>query len=95
MSERKIKSGETVHFVELTSGQKLTGTFKLDQEGIHASICSYENYFFIKQEEPIVLLTEKNQIVSLHSILTSPLSNNSFMIGPKRTVDVSPETGQF
>ena len=83
MSAFKIKSGETVHCVELTSGKKLTGTFRFDQEGIRAYIYSYEEFVFITREEPIVLLTEKNEIVSLHRILTSPPGNNSRMIDPK------------
>lgn len=86
MSAFKIKSGEAVHCVELTSGKKLTGTFKLDQEGIHAYIYSYENPFFIKRKEPVVLLTEKNEIVSLHSILTGPPGNNSRLIDPTRII---------
>lgn len=86
MSAFQITSGETVHCVELTSGKKLTGTFRLDQEGIRAYIYSYEDRFFIRREEPIVLLTEKNEIVSLHSILTDPPGNNSRMIGPTRTI---------
>jgi hypothetical protein len=86
MSAFQIKSGETVHCVELSSGKKLTGTFRFDQEGIRAYIYSYEEFVFIKQEEPIVLLTEKNEMVSLHRILTSPPGNNSRMIDPKRTI---------
>jgi hypothetical protein len=85
MSIFEIKSGETVHCVELNSGKKLTGHFKFDQKGIHAYIYSYENWFFLKTE-PIVLLTEKNEIVSLHSVISGPSSNISRLIDPIRIV---------
>ena len=86
MSAFQIKSDGAVHCVELTSGEKLTGTFRFDQDGIRAYIYRYEGFFFIKREEPIVLLTEKNEIVSLYSILTGPRGHNSRMIGLTRTI---------
>ena len=77
MSAFQIKSDEAVHRVELTSGEKPTGTFRFDQDGVHAYIYSYEGFFFIKREEPIVFLTEKKEIVSPYSILTGPPGHNS------------------
>ena len=77
MSAFQIKSDGAVHCVELTSGEKLTGTFRFDQDGIRAYIDSYEGFFFIKREEPIVFLTEKKEIVSPYSILTGPPGHNS------------------
>lgn len=85
MSAFEIKSGENVHCVELNSGRKLTGNFKLDQDGIITSIHSYEGQFFIRSEEPIILLTEKNVIVSLHSNITT-LPSSNFLNEPLRTI---------
>ena len=86
MSQFEIKSGETTHCVQLNSGSKLTGNLKLDEDGIRAYIYSYEKCFFIKPEEPIVLLTEKNNIVSLHSNISCPPGNISRAIDPTGTI---------
>lgn len=86
MSAFEIESGEIVHCVELSSGGNLTGTFSFDQDGIRAQIYSYEKFFFIRPEEPIFLLTEKNLIVSLHSNIAAPAGSNSRMSEPARTI---------
>lgn len=85
MSAFEIKSGETVHCMEMNSGRKFTGTFKFDQDGIHTYIYSFEKSFFIRPEDPIVLLTEKNVIVSLHSNISAPPGSSSRIREPKRT----------
>ncbi len=86
MSAFEIESGEIVHCIELSSDGKLTGTFEFDQDGIRTKIYGYEKFFFIKPEEPIFLLTEKNLIVSLHSNIAAPPGSRSRMSEPARTV---------
>ena len=79
-------AGEPIHCVELTTDNKLTGTFKFDQDGIHTQIYNYEDFFFIKPEEPIVLLTGKNITVSLHHNIGGPPGSHSRVGEPARTI---------
>lgn len=86
MSAFEIESDEAVHFVELTSGDKLTGIFKFDEDTIRTHIFSYEKVFFIKPENPIFLWAEKNVIVSLHSNIAGPPGTTSHTREPERTI---------
>jgi hypothetical protein len=77
---------ERMHCVELVTGKHLTGTLELSEERIHASIYSYTGFFNISGEQPIILQTEANDIVSLHSNITTVPGKHSRVIKPRRTV---------
>src|SRR5258708_626704 len=67
----KIESGKPLHCVELVTGKDLTGTVMVSSEELRAEIYSYTDHFDIKGEHPLFLQTETNEIVSLHSNITT------------------------
>ena len=67
---RMVKSGKPVHCVETLTGKNLTGLLTISDEDIRVKIYSYANFFEIEEEKPIVLRTETNEIVTLHSSIT-------------------------
>lgn len=76
----------TFHCSELITGCNLTGLLTLTEEEIELAIYSYDAYFSIKPEEPIFVLTEKNDVVSLHSNVGNPPGQASRCIAPVRTI---------
>jgi hypothetical protein len=80
----KIESGKPLHCVELVTGERLTGNVLISDEEIRADIYSYTDFFHIKGEQPVFLQTETNEIVSLHSNITTVAGTNSRNIAPKR-----------
>lgn len=81
----KIEGGKPVHCVEMVTGKNLTGTLVLSDERIRAQIYSYTEFFYIEGEQPIILQAETNDIVSLHSNLTTVPGTTSRTIEPLRT----------
>ncbi len=59
---------------ELNTGKEYNGFFYFDDNTIKAEICSFEDSFYIKEESPIFLHSENNNIISLHSNISSPAS---------------------
>jgi hypothetical protein len=80
----KIESGKPLHCVELVTGDRLTGNVLMSDEEIRADIYSYTDFFHIEGEQPVFLQTETNEIVSLHSNITTTAGTNSRNIEPKR-----------
>src|SRR6266581_2152936 len=80
----KIESGKPLHCVELVTGKSLTGTMLVSDEEIRAEIFSYTGHFHIEVEQPVFLQTETNEIVSLHSNITTIAGTNSRNIAPQR-----------
>jgi len=83
VSEKKKTS---FHCSEFITGRNLTGLLTLTEEEIELSIYGYDTYFSIKPEEPIFVLTEKNDIVSLHSNIGNPPGRASRCVAPVRTI---------
>jgi hypothetical protein len=81
----KIESAKPVHCVELVTGKSLTGTLLLSEEEINVRIYSYADHFYIEGEQPVFLQTETNEIVSLHSNITTIPGTHSRNIEPRRT----------
>lgn len=79
-----IDDGKPVHCVELVTGKDLTGTVIVSEQTIQASIYGFTDYFYVKGE-PILLRTATNEIVSLHSNITSAPGENSRLIEPRYT----------
>src|SRR6266481_9537232 len=80
----KIESGKPLHCVELVTGERLTGNVLISDEEIRADIYSYTDFFHIKGEQAVFLQAETNEIVSLHSNITTVAGTNSRNIEPKR-----------
>ncbi|CAN1721737.1 ApeA N-terminal domain-containing protein [Hyphomicrobium sp. 1Nfss2.1] len=80
----EVADGKPVHCIELVTGKGLTGTLLVSEETICASIYSYTDFFYVKGE-PIVLRSATNEIVSLHSNITSSPGDRSRLIDPKYT----------
>jgi hypothetical protein len=80
----KIESGKPLHCVELVTGKDLTGTVLVSDDELRAEIYSYTDHFHIKGEEPLFLQTETNEIVSLHSNVTTIAGTRSRNIAPER-----------
>ncbi|UPK05727.1 hypothetical protein [Bradyrhizobium sp. 170] len=80
----KIESGKPLHCIELVTGENLTGTVLVSDEEIRARIYSYADFFHIKGEQPVFLQTETNEIVSLHSNVTTIAGTSSRNIAPQR-----------
>src|SRR5882757_56345 len=80
----KIESGKPLHCVELVTGESLTGTVLVSDEELRAVIYSYTDHFHIKGEQPVFLQTETNEIVSLHSDITTIEGTSSRNIPPQR-----------
>jgi hypothetical protein len=81
----KIDVGKPLHCLELVTGKNLTGTVLLSGERISAQIYSFGDWFHIKGEEPVFLQTEANDIVSLHSNITTLPGTHSRLSEPQRT----------
>jgi hypothetical protein len=69
----------------MVTGKNLTGTLVLSDERIGAQIYSYTEFFYIEGEQPIILRAETNDIVSLHSNITTGPGTNSRIVAPQRT----------
>ncbi|MEX2164512.1 MAG: hypothetical protein WD823_09745 [Sulfuricaulis sp.] len=83
----EIERGKPLHCVEMVTGKSLTGTLLISVEEISARIYSYTEFFFIEDnDQPVILLTETNHIVSLHSNITTVPGRTSRTIEPKRTI---------
>jgi hypothetical protein len=67
----KVEIGKPLHCLELVTGKNLTGTVLLSEERISIQIYSFADRFHIKGEHPVFLQTETNDIVSLHSNITT------------------------
>jgi ApeA N-terminal domain 1 len=67
----KIESAKPLHCLELVTGKNLTGTLLLSEDRISTQIYSFADRFHIKGEQPVILQTETNDIVSLHSNVTT------------------------
>jgi hypothetical protein len=80
----KIESGKPLHCVELVTGERLTGTLLVSDTELRAIIYSYTDFFNIKGEEPVFLQAETNDIVSLHSNVTTSAGTTSRNIPPER-----------
>jgi hypothetical protein len=80
----KIEIGKPLHCVELITGESLTGTVLISEEEIRAAIYSYTGHFHLNGEVPVFLQTETNEIVSLHSNVTTIAGTSSRNIAPKR-----------
>ena len=82
---QKIERGKPAHCVELVTGERLTGNVLLSDEEISVRIYSFTDHFHVEGERPIYLQTETNEIVSLHSNVTTSAGTHSRNIEPKRT----------
>ncbi|KRR29115.1 hypothetical protein [Bradyrhizobium retamae] len=80
----KIESGKPLHCVELVTGKSLTGTVLISEDELRADIYSYTGHFHINGEQPVFLQTERNEIVSLHSNVTTIPGTSSRNIAPLR-----------
>lgn len=65
------ESTRPLHCVELVTGKNLTGTVLILENELRADICSYTDHFYIESEEPVFPQTVTNEIVSLHSNVTT------------------------
>lgn len=83
MSDLEIVSGKSVLCRELNTGKEYKGFFYFDEKTIKAEICSFDGFFYIKEEPPIFLHSENNKIISLHSNISGPAGSCSRNIEPK------------
>jgi hypothetical protein len=82
----KIEVGKPLHCLELVTGKNLSGTVLITEDRISAQIYSFGDRFHIKGEQPVFLRTEANDIVSLHSnITTLPGTHSRFGELPRTT----------
>jgi hypothetical protein len=82
---QKIESAKPLHCLELVTGKNLTGTVLLSEDRISTQIYSFADRFHIKGEQPVILRTETNDIVSLHSNITTLPGTRSRVGEPQRT----------
>ncbi len=80
----KSESAKPLHCVELVTGKNLTGTVLISEDELRADIYSYNGPFRINGEEPVFLQTETNEIISLHSNVTTIPGTRSRNIEPQR-----------
>ncbi len=85
MSYDAFSSGKPVHCVELTTGKRLTGILRFGGDGIQATLVSYDGAALVPTDAAVVLLTEYNSVVSLHSNLSWPADSN-LQLEPPREV---------
>ncbi|WP_271591823.1 hypothetical protein [Bradyrhizobium sp. CCBAU 65884] len=81
----KSESTRPLHCVELVTGKNLTGTVLISENELRADIYSYDDHFHIEGEEPVFLQTATNEIVSLHSNVTTITGTSSRNLPPQRT----------
>jgi len=84
MSSFEIERNEKVACYEMNTGEKHSGIFCAEDENLYVDLFSYEDFFFIKPENPVFLHTAKNQIVSLHENIGGPPATNTRYMEPKR-----------
>ncbi len=75
---------QLIHCTELMTGTKLTGFFILHDDHIGAKIYSYDDPFYINTDTPIIIRTEDNEIVTLHSNVGGPPGNSYRPTTPPR-----------
>ncbi|WP_061027315.1 hypothetical protein [Bradyrhizobium sp. CCH5-F6] len=80
-----FESGKPLHCLELVTGKNLTGTVLLAEERIRTEIYSFQDHFHIQGEKPVFVQTETNDIVSLHSNITTIPGTRSRFGEPQRT----------
>jgi hypothetical protein len=83
VSSFDIEPGKNILCEELNTGKAYTGFFCLDDKQISAEICSYDESFYLVPEKPIFLRTENNQIVSLHSNISTYPDSHARTIDPE------------
>jgi hypothetical protein len=82
----EIRLGDTVHCKERVSGQDLTGSFTFSHaEGALTSLFSYGDFIYIKPENPIYLLTEQLEVISLFDNFGGP-PGKRWRVEPLETV---------
>ena len=85
MSKLEIIPKQKVLCRELNTGKEYNGFFYYDDKTIKAEICSFDEFFYIKEENTIFLHSENNHIISLHSNISSPAGSRFRGIEPKMT----------
>jgi hypothetical protein len=83
-----IKFNESVFCTELTSGKNYSGNFLFGDDGITTTLISFDGYFFVKPDAPIILMTEKLAFVSLYDSYSALLETNSRNVEPIRTAHI-------
>lgn len=76
MSVFEISPKEKVLCRELNTEKEYKGFFYFDEKSINAEICSFDDFFYIKDRD-IFLHTENNLIISLHDNITNPAGTSS------------------
>ncbi|WP_342237160.1 hypothetical protein [Inquilinus sp. OTU3971] len=72
----KIDRAKALHCVETITGQNLTGTLSLAEDGIRVELYSFSKLFRIEAARPIYLIAQTGQVVSLHSNVGNGLGTN-------------------
>lgn len=84
-----IQKNHSIFCTELNTGMNLTGSFYLSDDLISARIYSYDQHFHFRRGEPIFLMTEDGDLISLHSYTGAAASQNSRLFEPIRTAYIS------
>lgn len=70
MAGENLEIGRDYFCRELTSGEELNGTFRIDESKIEARLHAFDKPFFLKQK-CILLRLDNNRFITLHDIYTS------------------------
>jgi hypothetical protein len=79
MPERvEMRLGATVHCTELVTGNGLSGQFTYSREaGLKTKLFSFDEFFYIDTDEPVYLLTEELETISLFGSFGGPGTRSS------------------
>ena len=66
----EIKFNDNFLCTELTSGEKYSGKFQFGDDGISTTLVSFDGPILVKLESPIILITEKLDVISLYDSFT-------------------------
>lgn len=83
-----IKFNESVFCTELTSGEKHNGNFLFGDDGITTTLISFDGYFFVKPDAPLILMTEKLAFISLYDSFSAPPGKKFKNVEPIRTAHI-------
>lgn len=67
----KLVIGEVTHCKEIGSGRDLTGNLIISKDEMKVDLYCYDDFFYIRSENPIFLLTRSGHVVSFHSNVDS------------------------
>lgn len=85
MSVDEIEIGRKYYCREENTEEGYTGFFHIDDKEIRANLFSFDKVFFMDAHDPLILRTEENKLISLHTNFLSAHESRTAFGKPKMT----------